>query len=68
MPGNIARGLSIDRIWDIVAMTEKNRKNIRNVLRTLNGLGLQKNSSISFLKAAVMKIKDILFSTLVTLR
>ena len=64
MPGNIARGVSIDRIWDIGAMTEKNRKNIRNVLRTFNGLGLQKNSSISFLKAAVMKIKDMLLVTL----
>ena len=35
----------------------------RNVLEKLNGLGLQTNSSIPFLKAAVMKMKAMLIST-----
>ena len=42
-----------------------NGKNIRNVGERLNGLGLQMNSSS---KAAVMKMKAMLFSTLVTVR
>ena len=36
----------------------KRKKNIRNVLHRLNGLGLQTNSMIPFLKAAVMKIRQ----------
>ena len=44
------------------------KKNIRNVLERFNGLVLQTNSSIPFLKAAVMKLKSMLFSTLVTVR
>ena len=44
------------------------RKNIRNILEKLNDLGLQTNSSKPFLKAAMMKMKAKLFSTLVTVR
>ena len=40
-----------------------NEKKKRNVLEKLNGLGLQTNSSIPFLKAAVMKMKAMLIST-----
>ena len=43
-------------------------KNIRNVIKRLNGFGLQMNSSILFLKAAAMKMKTMLFSTLDTVR
>ena len=39
-----------------------NEKNIRKVLERLNGLGLQTNSSIPFLKAAKMTLKAMLFS------
>ena len=39
-------------------------KNIRNVLEKLNGLSLPMNSSIPFLKAAGMKLKAMLTSTL----
>ena len=46
----------------------KRKKNIRNVLHRLNGLGLQTNSMIPFLKAAVMKMKAIIFITLATVR
>ena len=45
-----------------------NGKNIRNVIKRLNGFGLQMNSSILFLKAAAMKLKTMLFSTLDTVR
>ena len=45
-----------------------NRRNIRNILERLNDLDLQMNSLIAFLKAAVMKMKAMLFSTLVTVR
>ena len=48
------------RDWE----TEK----IRNVIKRLNGFGLQMNSSILFLKAAAMKMKTMLFSTLDTVR
>ena len=44
-----------------------NGKNIRNVMKRLNGFGLQMNSSILFLKAAAMKMA-MLFSTLDTVR
>ena len=57
--------------WD--AKEQKRREwewknNKKNVLERLNSLVLQKNSSIPFLKAALMKIKAILFSTLVTMK
>ena len=45
----------------------KRKKNIRNVLHRLNGLGLQTSSMIPFLKAAV-KMKAIIFITLATVR
>ena len=48
------------RDWE----TEK----IRNVIKRLNGFGLQMNSSILFLEAAAMKMKTMLFSTLDTVR
>ena len=44
------------------------QKNIRNVLERLNNLGLQANSWIPFLKAAVIKMKAMLFSTSGTVR
>ena len=37
-------------------------------MERLNGLGLQMNLPIPFLKAAMMKMKTMLFSTLVTVR
>ena len=39
-----------------------------NVLERLNSLGLQTNSLVSFLKAAVMKMNAVLSSALVTVR
>ena len=39
---------------------------MRNVLERLNGLSLQTNSSMPFLKAALGKMKAVLLSTLVT--
>ena len=45
-----------------------NKKNIRNILQRLNRLGLQTNSLIPFLKAAVIKMKTMLFSTYITMR
>ena len=42
------------------------RKNIRNILERLNNLGFQTNSLMPFLKAALMKMKAVLFSALVT--
>ena len=44
-----------------------NRKK-RNILEKLNSLGLQINSSICFLKAAVIKMRAMLFSTLLKVR
>ena len=43
-------------------------KNIKKVLGRLNDLVLQANLSVPFLKAAVMKMKAMLTTTLVTLR
>ena len=43
-------------------------KHLRNDLEGLNDLGLQTNSWIPFLKAAVMKMNAMLFTTLVTPR
>ena len=40
----------------------------RNILEKLNSLGLQMNSLLLFLKATVMKMKAMLFSTLITVR
>ena len=45
-----------------------NGKSIRNVLERLNGLGLETNLLMPFLKAAVMKMKAMLFRILVTVR
>ena len=42
---------------------EWENKKERNVLEKLNDLGLKTNSSIPFLKAAVMKMKAMLIST-----
>ena len=50
-------------------MTENNGNNRRNVLERLHSLGLLTNSSMPFLiKAGLMKVKAMLFSTLVTLK
>ena len=43
-------------------MKQKEKKK-KKVLEKLNGLGLQTNSLILFLKAAVMKMKAMLIST-----
>ena len=68
VPENTALILSTNRDGEIGAMTMKNRKNIRNLLERLKGLGLQTSSLIPSLKAEVMKMKAMLFSTFVTLR
>ena len=45
-----------------------NGKKIRKVMERLNSLDLQANSLKPFLKATVMKMKAMLFSTLATVR
>ena len=47
---------------------EKKKKNVRNILQKLIGLILQTNSSVALLKGAVMNVKAMLFSQLVTVR
>ena len=44
------------------------KKNVRNILQKLIGLILQTNSSVAVLKGAVMNVKAMLFSQLVTVR
>ena len=46
----------------------KKNKNVRIVLQKLIGLILQTNLSTAFLKGAVMNVKAMLFSSLVTVR
>ena len=47
---------------------KKKKKNVRIVLQKLIGLILQTNLSTAFLKGAVMNVKAMLFSSLVTVR
>ena len=68
MPRNIAPGVSTNQTCKIGWMIKKNGNNIRNVLERLNGFCLQTNASMPFLKEAVMKVKAMLFSTLVMSR
>ena len=55
--------------WDAKNEEKKEwdtEKNIRKVLERINGLELQSDLSIPFMKLAVMNVEAILFKTLVT--
>ena len=48
--------------WNKEKKGMRDKKKKRNIVEKLNGSGLQANSSIPFLKAAVMKMKAMLIS------